>query len=862
MKRRILILSALLFVLTITTLILTGCGSNGYRTLKIYSVNGTVNVKREEKMIGATKDMKLKNDDLVVVESSSSAVLKLDKDKYIMAKENTTLKLEATGKKNNTKTRILVNDGGVIVEVKEKLKENESFEIASSNSVMAIRGTRIGFDVSKTTESISTNLVTLTGKTEIMLLKDESLNSTNLTECLSLTYESKLDESKDINDMSTLIDNSTVGHISDSDLANVYNTEIREISTYEIDSIVDAVNRFERKLSEYINGTIKITDHPNKVDYGTNPKDLITVDKEYMGLNFYYSKDIDGDYLGYDEDNPLAPGTWYCKAKSLDAYRSDPFEFEVVDKEIIFKNKVEKIDYGTDPSSVIKVDGNLDNVNFYYSDTVDGEYKLYNSKDPLDLGKYFYYAECFGHRSKAYEIEVTKIKADFDFNIVQKSYSGTASLDITLDDKNNVFSDELLSSIEPVNNNTMYKYFISMTYTDSDNNKHSIYFDKDYDNKILDFIFTGENNATFSVEYNLPYYYEVKTSNELTFNFKNSVDIENSVILCREREYDNEPYKTVDITLSNYYALNEESEVKLFLKRVADFTDEVTYEKLDSLDFRLDKDEVLVITTYEFDGENKDKGYYEFEINFSNSELIKMAKIECNSMFMTYNDNGTMNVYFDIVYTGPSNDVQAFVAIRTSSVYDGQTYMTLSKDRRFAVLENVLIDTYRPSNVSAVVKYNGVCYDLRYGDVDYTMIEPLSNYRYGVTYYVGADNKTFINSEFGCFDSNSQITIHADDNDYTVTSNSLNNNKIDSFVIDGEFNNIKIDATVYSFFDYTGNAIHTKTFDIEGCEYDFYLTDEIFEEIKKQMLERFGITVKGSNKFVFKGINVEESGIA
>ena len=849
------LLSMLMFILTITVVLLTACGSKGFRSIKVFSIDGSVSVEREGKTLNASNNMKLKNSDTVTVSANSSTVLKLDSDKFVMAKENTTLKLEATGKKNNTKTRILVSDGGVIVEVKEKLKDSESFEIASSNSVMAIRGTRIGFDVSKTSEYISTNLVTLTGKTEIMLLKDENLNSTNLTECLSLTYESKLNESKDINDMSTLIDNSTVGHISDSDLANVYNTEIREISTYEIDSIVDAVNKFERKLSEYINGTIKITDYPSKVDYGTNPKDLISVDKEYMGLNFYYSKDINGDYLGYDEDNPLAPGTWYFKAKSLDAYRSDPFEFEVVDKEIKFKNNVEKVDYGTDPSSVIRVDGNL-NVDFYYSDTVDGEYKLYNSNDPLDLGKYYYYAECFGHRSKTYEIEVVKIKAEFNFDIVQKSYSGTASLDITIGDKNNVFSDELLSSVEPVNDNTIYKYFISMTYTDSDNNKHSIYFDKDYDNKILDFIFTGENTATFSIEYNLPYYYEVKTPDELTFNFKNSVDIENSVILCSERDYYG---KRVNINLSNYYALNEESEVKLFLKRVADFTGEVTYENLDSLNFELDKDEVLVITTYEFDGVNKDKGYYEFEINFSNTELINMAQITCNSIFMTYNDNGTMNVYFDIVYTGPSDDVQAFVAIGTISEYVGQTYMTLSKDRRFAVLENVLIDNYHPSNVSAVVKYNGVCYDLRHGDTDYTNIVPLSNYYYGATYYVGADNKTYIDSEFGCFDSNSQITIHADDNDYIITSDSLNNNKIDSFVIDGVFNNIKIDATVYSFFDYTGNATHTQTFDIEGCEYDFCLTDEIFEEIKKQMLERFGITVKGSNKFIFKGINVKES---
>ena len=77
---------------------------------------------------------------------------------------------------------------------------------------------------------ISTNLVTLSGKTEISLLKDDNLNSTNLTECLSLTYESI--ENKSITDMSTLIDTANKGQISDEDLTNIYNTEIREISTY------------------------------------------------------------------------------------------------------------------------------------------------------------------------------------------------------------------------------------------------------------------------------------------------------------------------------------------------------------------------------------------------------------------------------------------------------------------------------------------------------------------------------------------------------------------------------------------------------------------------------------------------------
>ena len=858
MKRKIILSIAFIFLCTITTLLLVACGSKGYRSLKIYSIEGTVTINREGNSISASKNMKLKNEDEVVVASSSNTVLKLDNDKFVMAKENTTLKLEATGKKNNTKTRILVSDGGVIVEVKEKLKKDESFEIASSNSVMAIRGTRIGFDVEKTNDTISTNFATLTGKTEIMLLKDDNLKSTNLTECLSLTYESKLSESKEINDMSTLIDNSTVGHITDSDLTNIYKTEIREISTYEIDSIVDAINTFERKANERINGTIKITNHPNTIEYGTNPKDYITVDKEYEGLNFYYSQDIKGDYLGFDEGNPLAPGIWYCKAKSLDAYRSDPFEFKVVEKEIKFVSEPKEADYGTDPKSVFKLDGTYKDVEYYYCDTIDGEYKTYNINDPLDLGKYYFVAKCFGHLSKTYEIEVTKIKVSFDFDIVQKSYTGTASLDITLNDKNKAFNDINLGTIDPVVDRTDYKYFISMKYTDTDDKDYYVYFDKDNKNKVLDYIFSGENVASFDIEYNLPYYYEVLSSNSIDFNFKNSIDMDNSVILCTNRTYHSTEYKSVDICLSNYYALNEESKVKLFSKKVADFTGEITYEPLQNLSFYLEEDTTLVIETYEYDGENKNKGYYEYEIDFSNSELVYTAKIECNSTFLTYNDNDTMNIYFDIVYTGPSSDVMSFITLTTEDERNvSQTYMALSSNKRFSVMEDVLITSYHPTNASVVIKYNGVCYDLRSGDTDYTNINPFSTYHYEVKAYRD-ENDTILKCENTCFDINSPITIHADDTDYVIPSSYLKDGIIDDFRINGLFDNMTVDATAFTLFAYTGNATHTQTFEIEGDPYYFHMTDEIFEIVKEQMLEKYKIKIKGSNRYSIKGMKVEE----
>ena len=861
--KKIKIFSLLILTFIISTILLTGCGSKGYRVIKVFSIEGSVNINREGKTISASKDMKLKNEDTVSVLANSSTVLKLDSDKFVMAKENTTLKLEASGKKKNTKTRILVEDGGVIVEVKEKLKDSESFEIASSNSVMAIRGTQIGFDVSNDNGKVSTNLVTLTGKTEISLLKDENLKSTNLTECLSLTYESSLEDSKSITDMSSLIDNSTTGKISDKDLADIYKTEIREISTYEIDSIVDAVNTFERKPNEYINGTIKITKHPDKVEYGVNPKDFIEVDKEYQELNFYYSQEIKGDYLGFDDYGVLTPGTWYCKAKSIDAYRSDPFEFEVVNAEIKFNNQAASVDYGTDPKTIINPDNEYKDLEYYYSDSENGEYKLYDSNDPLDLGTWYLKASCYGYESKPYEFEVSKIKVDITFDILQKNYSGTASLDFTLNGGSSLFDLDFAEITEDISYDTIYKYFIRVTYTDEEDNKYDVFFDKDHKHRVLDFIFSGEAEAQLDVYCSLPYYYEVTTGDTIDFEFRNSIDMENSVILCQYRTYYNEEYRTVDITLSDYYAIDEESQIKLSLKRIADFTQEVSYVPIPDNDddhsfFSLDQDEVLVVETYEYDGVDKTKGYYEYELEFDRSIFVNTGSLNVCSKFITFNDDDTMNVYYDLEYNGTSADTLCYSTITTYTGDGtiGQTYMSLGTNKRFAVFENVLMCQYWLTNASMVAKFNGVYYVLRFGDYADKSFVPLGN-TYGLVNYVINDNETIISTseDYECIDTSNPITIHADDSKFIVSSDCINNHSFSNFAIEGTYDSILMDAYIYSEFWKWG--YETAAFEMEG--YPRYLTDDVFEIVKEQMKDKYGITVKGSNKKFVHGIYVKDS---
>ena len=162
MKRKSIISIIAIFIFVITlSFVLTGCGDDdSYRVIKLISHTGTCNVIRDNNTIEVTDNqMSIKNNDELDVKANSNAVLKLDKDKFVCVKENSQVKFVATGSKDKTKTRLHVKDGGVIVEVKEKLKKGENFEIASSNSVMAIRGTQISFDVEKTTDTITSTLL-------------------------------------------------------------------------------------------------------------------------------------------------------------------------------------------------------------------------------------------------------------------------------------------------------------------------------------------------------------------------------------------------------------------------------------------------------------------------------------------------------------------------------------------------------------------------------------------------------------------------------------------------------------------------------------------------------------------------------
>ena len=433
-KRSIISIISIMFLLITSLFALSACGDDSYRVIKLFSYTGDCSVVRGNDEIAVEREgMTLKNNDELKVKANSNAILKLDNDKFICAKENTNIKLEATGSKNKTKTRLHVEDGGVIVEVKEKLKQGEKFEIASSNSVMAIRGTQISFDVEKTSDSITSTFSILKGETEIFLYKDETMDSTTLIQEYMMSYTTSLIISTD--EIYKIYDSTKHNPISDEDLENVYKVKKVPISSKRINEMVEVVNEFEKVEDDLVNGVIEFNMDSN-ARYNIDPKTLITIldankYTDMKDLVFTYSKTIDGKYEEYDPSKPLAPGTYFVKIDAGNAYKSDSYEFRII-KGLIDAKIDSNIPFGVDPSAYITVNGSYDDLRYVYSSSENGVYGEYSSTNPLTTGSYFAKVENDYYSSNPMSFNIVKGTIDMSLKNESIAYGTNPNTNITL----------------------------------------------------------------------------------------------------------------------------------------------------------------------------------------------------------------------------------------------------------------------------------------------------------------------------------------------------------------------------------------------------------------------------------------------
>ena len=142
-KKNILIFSviALLILIFIVVLILILNKEESYRVVKIYELDGTATVKREDTgEIDIYPNMVLASGDEVYLKEGLMS-LKLDEDKYVYVEEDTRFSLVAQGNAANSKTSIELMQGAIINEIRSPLPEDASYEVHTQNSSMSVRGT-------------------------------------------------------------------------------------------------------------------------------------------------------------------------------------------------------------------------------------------------------------------------------------------------------------------------------------------------------------------------------------------------------------------------------------------------------------------------------------------------------------------------------------------------------------------------------------------------------------------------------------------------------------------------------------------------------------------------------------------------
>ncbi|MCR5520354.1 MAG: FecR domain-containing protein, partial [Lachnospiraceae bacterium] len=174
-KKTILIGGSALAIIAIVIalfFIISG-GEEEYRSIKVFEINGMCNVERGTDTLKAFKDMSLNSGDRFVVADDGFARLKLDNDKFVYLEAGTRIELYATGTENDSKTRVYIERGSMMTEVKRKLSATSTYDIVTPNTTMSIRGTKTLTQVIEdaVTGHVETSNAVLEGQVKIKAVK-------------------------------------------------------------------------------------------------------------------------------------------------------------------------------------------------------------------------------------------------------------------------------------------------------------------------------------------------------------------------------------------------------------------------------------------------------------------------------------------------------------------------------------------------------------------------------------------------------------------------------------------------------------------------------------------------------------------
>ena len=157
----IIFLITAIIATALTAVLAFGDSNEGYRTITVIEIQGTVGVVHDNIEYSAYTGMHLEEGYTVVTGGNSYIRLLLDDDKYVKLESGTKAVFSEV---SGGKTAINIERGSLVAEVTKPLQVDEDFIVNTPNAVLAVRGTLFRVDLSRNDKGeLNTDVMTYGG---------------------------------------------------------------------------------------------------------------------------------------------------------------------------------------------------------------------------------------------------------------------------------------------------------------------------------------------------------------------------------------------------------------------------------------------------------------------------------------------------------------------------------------------------------------------------------------------------------------------------------------------------------------------------------------------------------------------------
>ena len=233
---KIILLTGIILLIAVAAVLILLLGNEKYRTIQVYDIEGAAEVERTPVgLLDAYTGMMLQSEDYVTVETESYLYLKLDEDKYVMLEPGTRVRLEAKGNSADSKTAIYLETGAIVSRLDNELSKGSSYEVITSNSTMAVRGTIFRIEVSTKEEGqpAQTQVFVFEGKVDSKLVQPDgtiSETAVRVTRNTTVTIQTSEEITEYVGEPETV--------------------EYKELDTETLEFLIDAIEEREAATGE------------------------------------------------------------------------------------------------------------------------------------------------------------------------------------------------------------------------------------------------------------------------------------------------------------------------------------------------------------------------------------------------------------------------------------------------------------------------------------------------------------------------------------------------------------------------------------------------------------------------------------